>query len=106
MLLIEAPKTFKDALVRINCMSKSVCLNQGHVPGASLILPGELVTLGEFYVEVGLGSPPQTLRVQVDTGSSTLAVFDRICQVCFCAARPRPLTIVSRPLTIVSRLSH
>ncbi len=50
-------------------------------PGSSIVLPGELVQMGEFYVEIGIGSPPQTFRTQLDTGSSTLAVFDQLCTV-------------------------
>jgi hypothetical protein len=48
-------------------------------PGSSIVLPGVILQFGEFYVEIGIGSPPQTFRTQLDTGSSTLTVFDQLC---------------------------
>jgi hypothetical protein len=50
-------------------------------PGSSIALPGGILNLGEYFVELELGAPPATqrARVHLDTGSSTLAIFDRAC---------------------------
>jgi len=55
---------------------------QRTIDSAVAPLGGSVATLGEFYATITLGTPPQTLNVQVDTGSSDLLVFGRLCTEC------------------------
>jgi len=43
---------------------------------------GRCCSLGKFYVEVGLGTPPQRFRLSPDTGSAYLAVPSSTCSAC------------------------
>lgn len=65
--LFRAPKSPRD---RLRSRSSTESGLYG-VPGDTLI-----------YTNISIGTPPQTFRVQVDTGSSTLAVADSQCGSC------------------------
>jgi hypothetical protein len=45
-------------------------------------LQGNINQYAEFFVNVSIGTPPQILRVQVDTGSTDLVVFASDCYKC------------------------
>ena len=49
---------------------------------ATLMMHGGIATIGEYYVHADLGSPVQRLRVQVDTGSSSLILPASDCTTC------------------------
>eukprot|EP01122_Echinamoeba_exundans_P014514 TRINITY_DN6594_c0_g1_i1.p2 TRINITY_DN6594_c0_g1~~TRINITY_DN6594_c0_g1_i1.p2 ORF type:complete len:431 (+),score=107.87 TRINITY_DN6594_c0_g1_i1:35-1327(+) len=51
----------------------------GHV-GPVIPLGGNLTVWGEYFVTIGLGNPPQTVQLQVDTGSSDLIVYAKGCK--------------------------
>jgi len=48
-----------------------------HIP-----MQGNLTYWGEFFALVGLGSPPQYVPLQVDTGSADLIVYTKDCDGC------------------------
>jgi hypothetical protein len=50
--------------------------------GHLFTLYGGIASLGEYYVHIDIGSPAQRLRVQVDTGSSSLIVPASECTTC------------------------
>jgi len=50
--------------------------------GETISIPGGVSTTGEFYAQVGVGTPAQSLYVQVDTGSSDLLVYGSTCTSC------------------------
>jgi len=50
--------------------------------GETISVPGGISTTGEFYAQIGLGTPAQLLFVQVDTGSSDLLVYGSTCATC------------------------
>jgi len=43
---------------------------------------GNLTFWGEYFTTVGLGTPPQNVELQVDTGSSDLIVYAKGCDGC------------------------
>jgi len=43
---------------------------------------GNLTYWGEFYALVGIGTPPQYVQLQVDTGSTDLIVYSKQCTGC------------------------
>lgn len=53
-------------------------------PSGGLLLPlkGGIATLGEYYADFYIGTPPQHVRLQVDTGSSSLIVTSKQCETC------------------------
>eukprot|EP01127_Copromyxa_protea_P007480 TRINITY_DN17391_c0_g1_i1.p1 TRINITY_DN17391_c0_g1~~TRINITY_DN17391_c0_g1_i1.p1 ORF type:complete len:421 (+),score=75.07 TRINITY_DN17391_c0_g1_i1:28-1290(+) len=50
--------------------------------GNSVPMNGGVLTLGAYYAEVTIGSPPQKFSVLIDTGSSNLAVPLEGCKTC------------------------
>lgn len=50
--------------------------------GELVVMKGGIETIGEYYIHVELGKPPQKIRVQVDTGSSSLVIKSSSCQSC------------------------
>eukprot|EP01125_Pyxidicula_operculata_P019143 TRINITY_DN691_c1_g1_i4.p1 TRINITY_DN691_c1_g1~~TRINITY_DN691_c1_g1_i4.p1 ORF type:complete len:407 (+),score=88.80 TRINITY_DN691_c1_g1_i4:2416-3636(+) len=47
-----------------------------------LPLGGSVATIGEYFVQVELGSPGQTFNLQIDTGSTDLLVYGQFCNGC------------------------
>jgi len=45
-------------------------------------LQGNINQYAEFFINISIGTPPQILRVQVDTGSTDLVVFATGCSEC------------------------
>jgi len=45
-------------------------------------LQGDINQYAEFFVNLSIGTPPQILRVQIDTGSTDLVVFATGCDKC------------------------
>jgi len=50
--------------------------------GGPIHLTGNLTYWGEYFASVGLGTPPQFLNLQVDTGSTDLICFAEGCDGC------------------------
>lgn len=51
-------------------------------PPQSFDMGGNVYPLGIYFVEIGLGSPPQLLKVAVDTGSTDVLVPEKGCKGC------------------------
>lgn len=67
-------------------------------------LHGSLTSLGEYYVTLTFGGQP--LNVQVDTGSSTMAVPMQECTNCYKNSRRFDLSQAKGPASIVPCNSH
>jgi len=63
---------------------KSVRVLKAGPTGGHGIFPlqGDIDRYAEFFVNITLGTPPQTIRVQVDSGSTDLVVFGTDCDGC------------------------
>lgn len=60
----------------------SLALDFSAAAGPKLPLSGGINSVGEFYAKVSLGTPPQNITVQLDTGSTDLLVYSDKCQGC------------------------
>jgi hypothetical protein len=57
---------------------------------ATLPIPDGFLTIGLYHITVGLGTPPVSMRVHLDTGSATLGVYSSACSACVAAAARTP----------------
>ncbi len=53
---------------------------------ATLPIPDGFLSIGLYHITVGLGTPPVSMRVHLDTGSATLGVYSSACTACAAAA--------------------
>ena len=63
-------------------ISKAAALSSS----ATLPIPDGFLSIGLYHITVGLGTPPVSMRVHLDTGSATLGVYSSACSACVAAA--------------------
>jgi len=78
---IEAGTSMNGIGLSINVDKKLPKVNAKNKRGTAYPLEGGF-NIAEFYCNITLGTPAQTLYVQVDTGSSDLLVFGNDCSSC------------------------
>eukprot|EP01124_Arcella_intermedia_P008645 TRINITY_DN154_c0_g1_i1.p1 TRINITY_DN154_c0_g1~~TRINITY_DN154_c0_g1_i1.p1 ORF type:complete len:441 (+),score=70.18 TRINITY_DN154_c0_g1_i1:55-1323(+) len=63
-------------------LTRPAKFNPNYKGPARIPLTGNLTYWGEYFTTIGLGSPPQYVQLQVDTGSSDLIVYAKDCDGC------------------------
>jgi len=75
--------------------------------GGTIPMKGGVLTIGTYYAEATVGTPPQTFNFLIDTGSSNIVVPARTCTTCGNRTSFDPRTSVTyKPLPCTSHECH
>jgi hypothetical protein len=75
------PATAKGVVVKLGNRQTNRLTRLG-TSGPVVPMQGNLTFWAEFFVEIGLGTPPQKMLVDIDTGSTDLIVYTPGCSGC------------------------
>jgi len=73
---------FPQVVVPLRARQTSVLSRRAVLKGQPIHLTGNLTFWGEYFASVGLGTPPQYLNLQIDTGSTDLIAYSAGCSGC------------------------
>jgi len=81
-LLFAVELAYPQAVLPLRGRQTSLLSRRAAQVGQSIHLTGNLNVWGEYFASVGLGTPPQYLNLQIDTGSTDLIAFAADCSGC------------------------